>query len=375
MKKFLLRILLISSVVFFSTCATERYSPNSEPILVPRAVEEIPSEFELETSSALVPVIAYHHVTDEQQNDMTVSPDLFNQHMQFLADNGYQPVTLDAWCAAALHGAELPQKPIMITFDDAWKSQYEFALPILEKFGFPATFFAYIDVIGNKTTMTWEQLRILAEKGNCIGCHSATHCKLTLKFDFETDLQYKERISREIVGAKNLIEEHLGVQIRHFCYPYGFYNSEIFSMLESAGYISGVTVNPTVNTFFTPLFQLDRFIIAPWTTVEKLEEKLETLPLDIVSLEPMNGEMCGEPVKEIKVKLSGEQKLTSVRMKWKWKWAESTWDKSSQTVTHTLEEPLEKGIYTVQLHGWDDESNHYSAAWLFQKMYKEGLRD
>jgi len=335
---------------------------------VPRVLEEGSSKFEMETYSMRVPIIAYHHVTDAHQNDMTVTPELFNQHMQFLSKEGYQPITLDAWCAAALHGAELPKKPIIITFDDAWKSQYEFAVPVLEKFGFPATFFAYLDVIGNKTTMTWEQLRELAKRGHCIGCHSATHCNLTKRFDFETEGQYKERIHNEIAGAKNIMEEKLGVQIRHFCYPYGYYNSEIFSMLERAGFISGVTVNPAVNTFFTPLFQLDRFIIAPWTTVEDLKKKLETLPLDIVRLEPVNGEMCKKPVKEIKVQLSGEQDITSVEMKWKWKKTESSWNKFLHTITHTLPEPLAKGIYSAQIHGWDDNSNHYSAAWLFEKM-------
>ena len=367
MKKLLLRIFLISTVFFFSTCAKDKFAVIPEQIFLPEAVVEVPTDFEVETTSAVVPIIAYHHVTDAQKNDMTVSPKLFNQHMQFLADNGYEPITLDTWCAAALHGSKLPNKPIIITFDDAWKTQFEIAVPILEKFGFKATFFAYTDVIGNRSTMTWEQLRQLAEKGNCIGCHSATHCNLTKKFDFESEEQYKERINREIVDTKNMLEEHLGVQIRHFCYPYGYYNTEIFSMLESGGYVSGVTVNPSPNTFFSPLFQLDRFIIAPWTTVEKLKKKLEILPLEIVSRFPMNGEMINEPIKEIKVKLSGNQNLTSVRMKWNWKWTESSWDESTQTVTHKFSEPLEKRIYTVQLHGWDAESNQYSAAWLFEK--------
>ena len=371
MKKYFYRFLLILCVFLFATCAKNQFAPEPESLIVLESAKEIPSEFEIETSDALVPVIAYHHVTDAQKNDMTVTPELFNQHMQFLADQGYQPITLDTWSAAALHGADLPAKPIMITFDDAWKSQYEFAVPILEKFGFPATFYAYTEVIGNKTTMTWDQLRNLAEKGHCIGCHSATHCNLALKYDFESKDQYKERINREIAGAKDLMEEHLGVQIRHFCYPYGYYNTEIFTMLERAGYVSGVTVNPAVNSFFTPLFQLDRYIIAPWTTVEKLGEKLKDLPLEISGLEPMNGEICTDPVKEVKVKLSGGQNLTSVRMKWKWKWTDSYWNSASQTVTHTLKEPLKDRIYTAQIHGWDAESNHYSAAWLFEKKKKK----
>jgi len=367
MKKLLLRIFLISIVIFFSTCAKDRIALEPELIILSEAVIENQSDFEVKTTSVRLPIIAYHHITDKQKNDMTVSPELFTEHMQFLLDNGYHPITLDRWCTAALHGAKLPSKPIAITFDDAWKNQYEFAIPILEKFGFKATFFAYTDVIGNKTTMTWEQISELSEKGNCIGCHSATHCKMTKQFYFESKEQYKERINREIAGAKKLMEEQLGIPIRHFCYPYGFYNTEIFSMLEEAGFVSAVTVNPAANTFFTPLFKLDRFIIAPWTTVEKLKEKLEILPLNIVSRTPMNGEICYENLKEIKVKFSEKQHLNSVKMKWKWKWTESSWDKTNQTVIHSIKTPLKNKIYTVQLHGWDATSNHYSSAWLFQK--------
>ena len=81
----------------------------------------------------------------------------------------------------------------------------------------------------------------------------------------------------------------------------------------------------------------------------------------------MNGEIINKPINEIKIKLSENQNLTSVKMRWKWKWTESDWDESTQTVTYKFSKPLEKRIYTVQLHGWDAESNHYSAAWLFQK--------
>ncbi len=323
----------------------------------------------IEMPASAVPIIAYHRVSAAVKNGMNVPPALFRRHMRFLAENGYSPITLDQWCAAVLDGAPLPPKCVMITFDDAWRSQYENALPILRKYGFPATFFAYTSVVGNRSTMTWEQLRALADEGHCIGCHSATHGDLARPFSLETNAQYEQRLKREIVDAKATIEEHLGIPIRHFCYPYGYYNTNVIAHLLRSGYASAVTVNPFVNAVGTPLFQLGRFIIAPWTTAEQLREKLDRMPLAVRNVTPFNGAMRTRPTSNVQavLPLATELPLTVVRMKWKWRWTESNWEPASRRISCSFDQPLEPGLYPVQVHAWDAESNHYAYAWLFQQ--------
>jgi len=325
---------------------------------------------EKEYGNPELPSIAYHRISIAVTNGMTVTPDLFRRHMQFLADNHYSPITLDQWCAAVSGNGKLPEKPILITFDDAWKSQYENALPILNEFGYKATFYAYINVIGNRSTMTWNQLRNLAFQGHNVGCHSATHDNLVKLLKNENTEKYNARIYGETLYARIQIEEHIGFPVRHFCYPYGYYNTNLIAKLKKAGFISAVTVNPSPNTTDTPLFKLGRYIIAPWTNEKQFRDTLTLLPLDVKNVKPFDGEICEKPTEKFSVVVPGgnHPRLTNYTMYWEWKKTSSFWNDDTRVLSHSFDKTVEPGIYTAQVHAWDADSNHYTYAWLFQQL-------
>ncbi len=317
----------------------------------------------------VLPVITYHRISLATTNDMTVTPELFHRHMQFLADNHYNPITIDQWCDAVLNEKKLPDKPIAITFDDAWKSQYENAIPILNEFGFKATFYAYTIVIGNRTTMTYNQLSNLVQQGHNVGCHSATHCNLAKQFKTENTERYNARLFREIFYAKKDIEKNIGASVKHFCYPYGYYNTNIIALLKKAGFVSGVTVNPVPNTVKSPLFEIGRYIIAPWTNEEKFKYKLSLLPLVVKDVKPFDGEICDTQIKKFSIVLPEIKgiRYSKLKMYWHWKKTNFFWNGKNRMLSHSFDQPVKPGIYTMQAHAWDAKTNHYTYAWLFQQ--------
>ena len=263
----------------------------------------------------------------------------------------------------------MPEKPVIITFDDAWKSQYENALPILSEFNIPATFFVYTAVVGNKTTMSWTQLKDLVKRNHTIGSHSSTHGKLTKKFAFENDTKYAARITREIEDSKKKLEESIGTPIRHFCYPYGFYNTNVIAYLRKAKYSTAVTVNPMMNTFQTPLYSMGRLIVGPATSMRALREYLESRELPLKALLPGDGTIRSRETVKLKAMLEQNfsDSLQSVKVKWNWNWKECDWDPKTGTITYTFKKPLEPGIYSAQIHAWDTNAHHYIYAWQFQQ--------
>jgi len=320
-------------------------------------------------TTARLPVITYHRITTEVTSQMAVSPTLFTRHMQYLKDHGYTPITLDDWYMAVAYGFKLPEKPVAITFDDAWADQYTHALPILKRFGFRATFYAYTTIIGSKAAIPWDRLRRMAEQGHCIGCHTATHGDLARRVKGETDAAYEERLDREIADARAVIEAHLGCQILHFCYPYGYYNTNVVARLRRAQYRTAVTVNPMVNSEQTPLLQLGRVVIGSWVTPEVLGRLISQQPFAIAGTLPGDGVVLTHETTQIAAVLPLDTPVLpgSLKMKWNWKWAPSAWNPSTRTVASVFTAPLKPGIYTAQVHGWDAGSNHYVYAWEFQQ--------
>ena len=136
-----------------------------------------------------------------------------------------------------------------MSFDDDWESQYTHALPLLKKYGFTATFYIWVGVVGKKHHMSWDEIRALKAAGMQIGCHSMTHPYLTR-------VQNDEALRQEILGAKQIIESHVGVPVTTFAYPFGQYNERVVAAVKEAGYTSARSTWPGVVHSEEGLFSL-----------------------------------------------------------------------------------------------------------------------
>jgi peptidoglycan/xylan/chitin deacetylase (PgdA/CDA1 family) len=181
----------------------------------------------------IVPILLYHHVGFSLQGDTVyyISPDTFDRQMNLLYQWGYRTISVDLLTRAIQQGAELPPKPILLTFDDGSETTYATALPIMQRYGFTGVSYLVYYYIGISNYMDKEQILALYASGWEIGSHSLSHTDLTTRPDRQED---------EIVESRRKLQSLLGIPITSFAYPFGAYDSDSLNYVHKAGYIAAM---------------------------------------------------------------------------------------------------------------------------------------
>jgi peptidoglycan/xylan/chitin deacetylase (PgdA/CDA1 family) len=222
-------------------------------------------------------VLMYHKVNDQWPNPITVPTAVFAQQMTLLGELGYTPVSLDAVRDHYLLGAPLPDRAVLITFDDGYRDNLENAAPILIEHGYPAVIFAPVGYLDpgarplpheeslfrtgiRNPTLTWSQLAELEAGGIRIESHGIGHRQLS-----ELD---PDQALREIAISKLRLEEALGREVEAYAYVKGSradYRLEHASLVRQAGYKLGFSAVSGVNDPTTDRFQLFRYNVEPYS--------------------------------------------------------------------------------------------------------------
>jgi peptidoglycan/xylan/chitin deacetylase (PgdA/CDA1 family) len=215
--------------------------------------------------SGPVPILMYHYIrTVDPASDplgyaLSVTPELFEQQMAWLHDQGYTPVRMDL-LARCLGGEPIcPERPVALTFDDGYEDAFSTALPVLQRYGFSATFYIISGFVGQAGYMTWEQLAGLRDAGMAIGAHTIDHLDLTSLDPTESN--------RQIVESKADLERALGISVQSFCYPTGLYDATIIEQVRAAGFLSATTTRWDAD--YSDVLALPRRRVAGGTTIEE----------------------------------------------------------------------------------------------------------
>lgn len=207
-----------------------------------------------------IPILIYHSVRPyypgitDLVKEYTVPPDIFEEQLKYMKNNGFTPVTPDDVVGYFDAGKTLPPKPFMITLDDGWENQYRYAFPILKKYKYPAVFYIYNNAVGKKVFMNWDQVRTMTNANMIIGGHTGSHPELP-------KITSLAILDREIINSKKYIENQINKTIDTFAYPFGEYNSQDISVVKQAGYTSARTVAGCVYQSPDNLFTLCGVII------------------------------------------------------------------------------------------------------------------
>jgi peptidoglycan/xylan/chitin deacetylase (PgdA/CDA1 family) len=188
------------------------------------------------SDSVRVPILVYHSVMPHhpgqtaEQRLFDVDTAVFSEQMRYLAEHRCRVISFARLIDALEGRATLPERAVVITFDDGWENQFHHAFPVLRQLGLTATFFVYTVPIGRDDRyMTWDQLRQMQKAGMTIGSHSRTHPELTAAHAALND---------EIDGSRRDMEEHLGTTPDFFAYPYGAWNARALNAVRAAGYLA-----------------------------------------------------------------------------------------------------------------------------------------
>jgi peptidoglycan/xylan/chitin deacetylase (PgdA/CDA1 family) len=215
----------------------------------------------------------YHYVdakpnpADKYSAGNTVSPERFTAQMDYLAENGYHPVTLEQIYAAMAGLDPLPAEPVAITFDDGYRDQFTVAYPILRSHHFAATFFVITSHVGWDTNMNWDELREMQVGGMAIESHGLHHPDLTTLSP--------ARVRQELAESRDSIFEELGKSPKAYCYPAGAYNPTVIAAVKAAGYLVAVTTHSGMTLDPDSTYEWPRVRISPGDGSAAFAKKLK----------------------------------------------------------------------------------------------------
>ncbi|SFT85623.1 Polysaccharide deacetylase [Selenomonas sp. GACV-9] len=200
-----------------------------------------------------IPVLEYHMVNDEDNGEgwsYNVPPEEFRQQLDYLQQQGYTTITMLEFMKAKKGKLELPEKPVILTFDDGYEDNYTTMLPMLEERGMKAVVYMVTNDIGRPKYLSWNQLRDMQQRGIEIGSHTANHQPLT---HLDPEKQAEE------MKLSKLIMEWNGIHtVFSFSYPNGAYSDDMPAMLAENEYLTAVTGDAGLNTFATNPYLLQR---------------------------------------------------------------------------------------------------------------------
>ena len=193
-----------------------------------------------------VPILMYHYISDPPKGANDIRRDLslpgpdFELQLRHLVNEGYHSISMEDLIMHMQQGTPLPEKPIILTFDDGYKDAFTVAVPLLKKYGFTGTFFIFTQPIEkeNRDYLSWQEVELMSAAGMEIGSHSASHPDLREQPD--------DVLMSEIFDSKKEIESHIHKPVRSFCYPANTYNSGVIQKVQEANYWAAVTTQQGV---------------------------------------------------------------------------------------------------------------------------------
>ena len=196
-----------------------------------------------------IPILMYHQVTPNihpKFSRWSVTPKTFAIHMKILNLHNYISINLNQLEDYKNGKANLPRKPIIITFDDSYRDAIDFTVPILKANRFTAVFFVPTDCVGSHShwlmpdlgfefpIIDWDTVKFLDTNEFQVGSHSMTHPDLT---ELTSEDCYKE-----LAGSRKALEDHLGHEVVHLAYPHGLFDYRVRSIAAELGYHTASSV-------------------------------------------------------------------------------------------------------------------------------------
>jgi peptidoglycan/xylan/chitin deacetylase (PgdA/CDA1 family) len=201
----------------------------------------------------VAPILLYHHFTDEEPpNRYYVSVKTFQQQIELLHNLGYQSITPSQLVSVLLNGGELPVHPVVITFDDGNLDVYQYAFPVMQKYGYVGAVYIVANRLASDGFLHIDQLKDMLAAGWEIGSHSMSHPNL---------IQDYTTLKTELLNSRLLLERNLDVSVTSFAYPYGLVDDYILGLMRENGYTNGMGIGIKNEQSVNARFYLNRHVV------------------------------------------------------------------------------------------------------------------
>ena len=261
-------------------------------LVTPALAEKIEST---EAGGEGVTVLIYHRFGEDKYPSTNIAVDRFSEQLEFLKKNNYQVIPLEQLVHSLQGGSRLPDRAVVITIDDGYRSVYTQAWPVLKKYGYPFTVFVYTQNTENKhwNYMTWDQIKEMKAAGVDFQNHGFDHAHMAFKPSEMNLDEYKAWIRADLAVSTGIMSEELKERPRFFAVPYGEYNKVVLDEIRSFGYEAILLQDPGSVGKDTDPFAIPREPILgnEWATMQHFQKVLERVDLPISGEVPSPGQL------------------------------------------------------------------------------------
>jgi len=202
-----------------------------------------------------VPILTYHSF-DYGRALYSVAPENFERQMQYLKDKGFNVIPLDELVEGIKNKKKFAHNTVVITIDDGYEDNFTYAYPVLKKYCFPAIIFLITNTIGTHAgSLSWDEVREMSKNNISFGGHTKNHVYLP-------SVKKEDALWYEIIGCKKAIEEHIGIPVAYFCFPFGGFTEEAEMLAKRAGYKGACVTNRGDDVPYRyNIYELDRISV------------------------------------------------------------------------------------------------------------------
>ncbi|MGI6361884.1 MAG: polysaccharide deacetylase family protein [Bacillota bacterium] len=264
--------------------------------------------------AAGIAILVYHHLEPAAEyearnkyNGSIMPVEGFSKQMKYLSENGYHTLFVSELVDLLQKGEDLPHKTVVITFDDGYESNYQYAFPIMQKYGLKGTVnivvWASIKADGatynEKNTfishLNSAQMKKMVKEGvfefqshtydshkkiivNAQGDRMPMTINkryLTTENRQETCAEYHQRLVKDLTKSKEYLEKNLGTKTIVLCYPYGKANTALIDAAKESGIVAGLSLSDGLVTKKSDLYELPRIAILPTDDLDDFAYKIE----------------------------------------------------------------------------------------------------
>jgi peptidoglycan/xylan/chitin deacetylase (PgdA/CDA1 family) len=276
---FVSTILAIASFLFFQNCKQSADHKHPTPPDANQKQEPAKSNSTTAVADAAaimerkqVPILCYHHIKDvlPRNSELFVTTANFKEQMKILADSGFHTINPDQLYDYLIKGSQLPDKPVMITYDDNDEDGFSIAKTEMDKYGFKGVYFIMTITIGKHNYMSKEQLKQLTDEGYTVASHTWDHHRVDRYKTVDTIIVgTKKKVvndyDAQLTEPKKTLEQIIDKPVEYFAYPYGLWKPEAIPEIKSRGIKLAFQLS-TKRDSTEPLYTVRRMIVAPtWT--------------------------------------------------------------------------------------------------------------
>ncbi len=285
-------------------------NPHLLVLLILLGIGQWLSPYALADESAVV--LMYHRFGEDRYPSTSIRMEQFTQQLNTLRDGGFTVVPLQDLVVFLDEKGTLPPKAVVITVDDAYRSVYEVAYPLLADYGFPFTVFVATEPVdtGLPDYMSWEQMREMAAHGVTFANHGAGHISFVEKLAGDSDGDRLAAVQADIDRAWRRLKEELsasgGLLPDVFAYPYGEYDTDSAVLLQKRGYTAFGQQSGAVGRL-SDRRALPRFPMnEAYGGLDDFRTKIQSRPLPVLEIDPWDP-VSGDPLPVISITLAGTE--------------------------------------------------------------------